>query len=149
MSSRRLGREIALQLLYQAEWDPSKDGRELIDEYRDGLSAKTFEKDDVALSFAEDLITGIFEHRRELDNFISKKAKGWRFDRIALVDRNILRLGVFELCYCRDIPPKVAINEAVELAKRFGSDDSAAFINGILDAILKEIDGIGQGRDGI
>lgn len=139
MSGRREGREIALQLLYQAEWDTAKGGAELIDEYRTYLASKAFEKDDPALVFAKACIAGVFEHKDDLDRFIKKKARGWRLDRIALVDRNILRLGVFELCYCKDIPPKVAINEAVELAKRFGSDDSSAFINGILDAVLKDI----------
>ncbi|MGQ9498891.1 MAG: transcription antitermination factor NusB [Dissulfurimicrobium sp.] len=149
MSSRREGREIALQLLYQAEWDTSKGGDELIDEYIRELASRAFERDDPALVFAKALIAGVFKHRDELDRFIKKKARGWRLDRIAMVDRNILRLGVFELCYCSDIPPKVAINEAVELAKRFGSDDSSAFINGILDAILKDImNETGRERDG-
>lgn len=149
MSSRRDGREIALQLLYLAEWDASKGGAKLIDEYRGGLASRTFERDDPALAFAEARIDGVFEHRVELDRLIKKKARGWRLDRIAMVDRNILRLGVFELCYCSDIPPKVAINEAVELAKRFGSDDSSSFINGILDAILKDMNETGRERDGV
>ncbi|MDA8162981.1 MAG: transcription antitermination factor NusB [Desulfobacteraceae bacterium] len=140
MVIRRQGREIVLQLLYQYEWDAKKGVRELVDGYVHELAMREFQEDDPVLEFVFEWLSGVLEHRDDLDLFIREKTKGWRVSRLALVDRNILRLGVFELYYRRDIPPKVAINEAVELAKKFGSDESSAFINGILDAVLKDMD---------
>jgi N utilization substance protein B len=77
----------------------------------------------------------VWEHREEIDDLIRRSAEHWRLERMALVDRNILRLGAFEICRSEDVPFVVAINEAVDLAKRFGSEESGAFINGILDKI--------------
>ena len=80
-------------------------------------------------------VRGVWEHREEIDALIRRAAEHWRLERMALVDRNILRLGAYEICRSEDIPFVVAINEAVDLAKRFGSEESGAFINGILDKI--------------
>ena len=80
-------------------------------------------------------VRGVWEHRDEVDGLIRRVAEHWRLERMTLVDRNILRLGAFEICHSADVPYAVAINEAVDLAKRFGSEDSGAFINGILDKI--------------
>jgi len=88
-----------------------------------------------AISYAEALVAGVVEKKGELDDLIRKFSQHWRLDRMSLVDRNILRLGAFELCYRPDIPARVVINEAIELAKRYGTDDSGAFVNGILDSI--------------
>ncbi|HSL92579.1 MAG TPA: transcription antitermination factor NusB [Candidatus Limnocylindrales bacterium] len=82
-----------------------------------------------------DTVRGVWEHREEVDTLIRRAAEHWRLERMALVDRNILRLGAYEICRSADIPYVVAINEAVDLAKRFGSEESGAFINGILDKI--------------
>jgi N utilization substance protein B len=82
-------------------------------------------------------VRGVWERRRELDVLIGTAAENWRVERMALVDRNILRLGAYEIQYGRDIPFAVAINEAVDLGKRFGSEESGAFINGILDKICE------------
>jgi N utilization substance protein B len=80
----------------------------------------------------------VLTHKAEIDSILKKNAKHWRLDRMASVDKNILRIGAFELCYCPDIPPKVAINEALELAKKFCGGESGAFVNGILDAVLRD-----------
>lgn len=82
-----------------------------------------------------DAVRGVWEHRDEIDGLIRQTAEHWRLERMALVDRNILRLGAYEICHSADVPYVVAINEAVDLAKRFGSEESGAFINGILDKI--------------
>ena len=87
----------------------------------------------------ERLVQGVLGHRVEIDGMIEKYSENWRLDRITVIDRAILRMASFELLYCRDIPPKVAINEAVDLGKRFGSEESGSFINGILDRIQNEV----------
>lgn len=86
--------------------------------------------------FASELIRGVGEHLDEIDQLLMKMARNWRVDRMTTVDRNILRLGIYELLFCPEIPVRVSINEAIELGKKFGSADSPAFINGILDKIL-------------
>ena len=82
---------------------------------------------------------GVLEHCEELDRLIEQYSENWRLDRIDVIDRNILRMALFELLYCEDIPPKVTINEAIDLGKRYGSEDSGSFINGILDRIQNEV----------
>jgi len=93
--------------------------------------------DDDVKVFANRLFTGTMDHLGELDALISRHADNWELKRMAVIDRNILRLGAFELLHSHDAPPKVCINEAIELAKRFGDTESGKFINGILDAIHK------------
>ncbi len=90
--------------------------------------------------FANELFTGTVERLPEIDPLIASHAENWNLHRMAVIDRNILRLGVFELLHLTDVPPKVSINEAIELAKRFGDSESGKFINGILDAIHKRPD---------
>jgi N utilization substance protein B len=86
-------------------------------------------------SYYRETVEGVWSHLEEVDGLITSAAANWRIERMALVDRNILRLGAYEICHSPDVPFVVAINEAVDLAKRFGSDESGAFINGILDRI--------------
>jgi len=87
----------------------------------------------------ERLVLGVLEHCQEIDRLIKKYSKNWRLDRMNIIDRAILRMATFELLYCEEIPPKVTLNEAIELGKRFGSEDSGSFINGILDRIQNEV----------
>jgi N utilization substance protein B len=89
--------------------------------------------------FAEWIVLGVLDHGREIDQLIERFSENWRLDRMTLIDRNILRMAIFELIYCNDIPPKVTLNEAIDLGKRYGSEDSGSFINGILDRIQKEV----------
>lgn len=137
LSIRRKGREIALQILYQCDWNTIEDIDKVIMEYATGLASEAIPEDDPALAFGRTRLQGVLTHKAEIDSILKKNAKHWRLDRMARVDKNILRIGAFELCYCPDIPPKVAINEALELAKKFCSGESSAFVNGILDAVLR------------
>lgn len=138
LSVRRKGREIALQILYQCDWDTIEDIDKAITEYATGLASEAIPENDPALEFGRTRLQGVLTHKAEIDSILRRNAKRWRLERMASVDRNILRIGTFELCYCPDIPPKVAINEALELAKKFCSGESSAFVNGILDAVLRE-----------
>jgi len=89
--------------------------------------------------FSRKIVQGVCEHRKKIDAIIQSFSEHWRLERITIVDRNILRLAIFELLMCPDIPTKVVLNEAVELGKRFGSDQSGSFINGILDRISHQL----------
>jgi N utilization substance protein B len=138
LSVRRRGREIALQILYQYDWNTIEDIDKAIKEYATDLVSEAIPENDPALAFGRTRLQGVLTHKAEIDSILKKNAKHWRLDRMASVDKNILRIGVFELCCCPDIPPKVAINEALELAKKFCSGESSAFVNGILDAVLRD-----------
>ncbi len=132
-SPRRDGREAAVQYLYgndvqgQIEFSPEK-----LDAFWSLRDAKSF-----AREFATELIRGVVEHSSEIDAMIRNQLENYSFQRLAAVDRNILRLGTYEILYASHIPPQAAINEAIEIAKRFGTEESARFVNGILDKILK------------
>jgi N utilization substance protein B len=89
--------------------------------------------------FAERLVFGACAHRGQIDGMIVAASENWRLERMSIIDRNVLRIAVFEMLYCLEIPPKVSINEAIDLGKTFGSPDSGAFINGILDHLLPQI----------
>ena len=129
MGKRRKGRELALMILYELEFRSGETERVL----------KEFWQDHPALpevqAFADSLVRGTLEHGAEIDRLIVVNAAHWSLARIALVERNILRLAAYELLHRHDIPEKVAINEAIELAKLYGSQESGAFVNGILDQI--------------
>ncbi len=130
MKKRTRARELALQLLYQVDLvglDASEEGPAWL---------RSEERDRDTREFAWRIVEGTLEHRPRIDEVIQKVAKNWEISRMAVVDRNILRLATFELLHCPDIPPKVAINEAIELGKRFSTQNSGAFINGILDKIM-------------
>lgn len=93
--------------------------------------------------FSETLIRGVMDHADEIDGVITKYAPEWPLEQITIVDRNILRLGVFELKYSTDVPPKVAINEAIEVAKGFGGESSGKFVNGVLGAVFRDLQAAG------
>jgi N utilization substance protein B len=130
MTQRTRGREIALQVLYQAEQNagmPPVEIRRFVERRLLG--------DRKLVEFAEALIAGVRAHQARIDEMISGVAENWRLDRMAAIDRNILRLGAFEMLFCPDVPTKVAINEALELAKRYSTAQSSRFVNGILDRL--------------
>jgi N utilization substance protein B len=129
VKKRSRGRELALQLLYQLD-QRGVDTLELADEY-----LREVEPDREARTFALKLLNGTHEQREDLDKVIAAVAQNWEIRRMAVVDRNVLRLAAYELLHCKDVPPKVAINEAIELGKRYSTANSGAFINGILDKI--------------
>jgi N utilization substance protein B len=134
--SRRAGRAYALQLLYARDGDPSTDVAGAATSWAEAFD---LEIDPVAQAFARDLVAAAAERTQRLDELIAAASKNWRIDRMSRVDRNILRLGACELIAFRDVPVKVVINEAVELAKRFGTAESSAFVNGVLDRIATAV----------
>ncbi len=133
MGNRRKSREFALQALYQLNIT-KQDVTVLLTQFEEHFLA-----DGKADEFLRRLVLGVLEHREELDRLIERYSENWRLDRIDMIDRNILRMALFELLYCEDIPPKVTINEAIDLGKRYGSEDSGSFINGILDRVQNEV----------
>lgn len=133
MTTRRQLREAALQVLFGidlAGGDPSR----AIEDYLDQFTVGGLGRD----PFFEDIIRGVASRKDELDTIIADISEHWRVDRMSLVDRNIIRMGVYEIVFSREVPARVAINEAVELAKRFGTEESPAFVNGILDRVAQE-----------
>jgi len=132
MRVRSKARAHALQLLYQIEIS-KQPHQEAIDQHL----RKDPPKEEIT-EFLKQLVTGVCENKQFLDSLLIKHVKNWEIDRMAVVDKNIIRLAAFELLYLDDIPPKVSINEGVELAKKFGDIDSPRFVNGILDKIYKE-----------
>ncbi len=134
--TRRTGRAYALQLLYARDGDPATDVVELATRWASELE---LEVDGPAQTFARELVAAAVARGAELDELIASASKNWRIDRMSRVDRNILRLGACELLAFRDVPTKVVINEAVELAKRFGTAESSAFVNGVLDRIATAV----------
>ena len=134
MGIRRKARESALQFLFQDDFTIDDVPRYDITERFD-LFCNLYQVNRKARPYTLDLVNGILSNRDHVDSLISQCAKNWRLERIAITDRNLLRIGVFEMLYCEDVPDQVAINEAVEIAKRYGSEESPAFINGILDAV--------------
>lgn len=133
---RRKGREYAFQFLFQCDFTGKKPDKKDFDDFwadKDG--------DAEGREFTEDIVYGTIRHLSEIDAAIQKAAEHWVLQRMAAVDRNILRSAAYELLYRKDIPSAVTINEAIEIAKRFSSIESAAFINGILDTIAKGIEG--------
>lgn len=136
VGARRKAREIGLQLLYQleAEGGPLDQAalNRSIDRFFDHFDAPIRAQD-----YAEQLARGFFAHRQEIDEQLQRNSPRWKLERMTRVDRNVLRLALYEARF-EGVPPKVAVDEAVELAKRFGTEQSGAFVNGVLDAALKE-----------
>jgi N utilization substance protein B len=134
VGKRRKARELALQFLYQldlrGESDPASSAEEFWSRHPVDIEVR---------DFADVLVRGTMLHRGKIDELITQYAEHWDLERMAVVDRNILRAGIFELLWTTDVPPKVAINEAIEVAKKFGTQESSRFINGILDRIHKEL----------
>ena len=128
MTRRTRGREIALQALYQLDLNAGQAPTDLARFIERRLRAEPKLWD-----FARGLVSGVRENQAKLDSAITTVAENWRIDRMAAIDRNILRLGAYELLCCAEIPDKVAINEALELAKRYSTAQSSKFVNGVLD----------------
>lgn len=130
MTRRTRSREIALQVLYQTEQNtgtPPEETRRFIERRLRG--------DRKLIEFAEALVVGVHANQARIDALISEAAENWRLDRMAAIDRNILRLGAYEMLFCPEVPTKVAINESLELAKRYSTAQSSRFVNGILDRL--------------
>lgn len=132
MRKRTLSREIALKILY---------ARDITKESPKEAARKFWEnnepEDEEVKGFSEYLVNGVEANLDEIDKTLSEFATNWQLDRMATIDRNVLRIAAFELLFSDDIPPKVAINEAIEMAKKYGDKDSGKFVNGVLDKINK------------
>ncbi len=136
MANRFLSRTLVLQTLY--EWDFRGKKKDLIPEilaYNFNEFAPEFNDD----AFAQKLVDGVFEHLKDIDEFIVTFAPEWPLHQITVIDRNILRLGIYEMVYSQDIPARVAINESIELAKTYGGVSSSKFVNGVLGSIYKTV----------
>jgi N utilization substance protein B len=158
MGKRREARERAVQFLFQYELNPPEDLQVALDQFWETQRAAAIAEEKGAATwgqptelpppsteeaavrlFADPLIRGALEHREEADEIIKRHAKNWDLHRIAAVDRNILRLAIYEMLHRDDIPPIVSINEAVDVAKKFSTQDSGKFVNGILDKVKGEL----------
>jgi N utilization substance protein B len=141
MANRHLSRTIAMQTLF--EWDFNDKQKADLEPILKRITADVSgEYEDEG--FAKSIVEGVLKNREEIDGLITKYATDWPLDQITIVDRNVLRIGVFELKYNDEIPSKVAINEAIEIAKKFGGESSGKFVNGVLGAIFKELEKEGK-----
>lgn len=131
MTRRSRAREVALQLLFQYDSNPTVPRLMQEQFVRERL------KDPALESFCVGLVDGVLGHRAQIDERLTDAAENWRLQRMAAVDRNVLRIGAFELLFAPDVPASAVIDEAIELARRFGSKDSPSFVNGVLDRIAR------------
>lgn len=135
MSTRRQSRELALQVLFQHEFLPGRDLTDAVGTFR-----RAFQAPEEVWDYGLHLLEGIQKDRTEIDQMIQSHTAHWRIERLALVDLNLLRMASFELKKPHsEVPPAVVINEAIELAKKYGSSDSGKFVNGVLDQIRKSL----------
>jgi N utilization substance protein B len=141
MHQRRKAREVALQVLYEL------DVLEIDVEEGMALFWNHFKAPEEARPFASLLIEGAWSHRKQIDDLISSCSENWTISRMSKVDLNILRMAVYELLHCSDIPPKVTLNEAIDLGKLYGTENSGSFINGILDAVYIKLNGTDEDQD--
>ncbi len=132
MTRRSRGREVALQVLYQIEQNPGASAGDI----RQFINRRLL-GDKKLVEFTDSLITGVRNNQPQIDAMIKAVAENWRLDRMAAIDRNILRLGAYEVVFRPEVPAKVAINEALELAKRYSTAQSSRFVNGILDRVFQ------------
>ena len=136
MGKRRKARESSLQILFQLEFDTTEPEKVFDSFWKNKKTTKEIEE------HSRWLVDKITSHREDIDNLIQSVSANWRISRMAIVDRNILRIAVCELLYEKSIAPAIVINEAIEIAKKYSSEDGATFVNGILDAVRKEIQAV-------
>lgn len=142
MANRHLARTIAMQALYEWDFNGKVDPQDAIKRLEYNLTDFAPAPDEEG--FAANTVKGVLENIEDIDSLISKYATDWPIEQITIVDRNILRVGAYELKYNPDIPSKVAINEAIEIAKKYGGESSGRFVNGVLGAIFKELEAEGK-----
>lgn len=145
---RRIAREIALQSLYQIGMtEVSSDEaiataiEEAENENEGGISLPEAK---VSPQYVYELVNGSLQHKQKIDSLLAGFLKGWQLDRLSRIDREVLRLAAYEMLYRDDVPPKVVVNEAIELAKNFGTEESGKFVNGVLGNMIKQIDELRQ-----
>lgn len=138
---RRKAREYALQILFQLDIRKDKPTATILKRFW-----AEHDVDDEVQAFTEEIIKGTYKHMAAINGKIHACAKNWSIDRMAAVDRNVLRMAVYEILYRIDIPTSVTINEAIEIAKKFGTDDSGSFVNGILDSVARMVGKLDEGK---
>ena len=138
---RRKAREHALQILFQLDIRKEKPSAAVLKPFW-----AEYKPDDEVKAFAEEIIKGTYKHLAEINKLIHECAKNWTLDRMGVVDRNVLRMAVYEILYRMDIPTSVTINEAIEIAKKFGTDESGSFVNGILDSVARVTGKLDEGK---
>lgn len=136
--SRSQERQLAFQVLYASHFSETGD-QALLSRTFDHFRDPEIPMDSRQENFTWNLVSGVFDHSRELDEVIGEFSKHWKLSRIAKIELTILRLALFEMLHCPEIPLKVAMNEAVELSKQFGDDNSRNFVNGILDGVARAV----------
>jgi N utilization substance protein B len=134
MGTRRQARELAMQALFYMDMQDDASSQ-MLESF-----CENFQPPKKVHPFFIALVNGVLENRSEIDNLIERYSKNWKLNRMSGVDRNVMRIAVYELLCCEDIPPKVSINEAVDVGKKFGTEESGAFINGIMDSIRDALD---------
>jgi N utilization substance protein B len=148
VGTRRRSREVALQIIHQMDLSPEMEADEALRAYFDNLwpDATAHDWDEggeltpaVERPMIEELVRGFAQHRAELNELLSGLSRNWRVERMSPVDRNVIRLALFELKYSEGVPINVVLNEAIELAKRFGTAEGAGFVNGMLDRAVTEL----------
>ncbi|HLC63985.1 MAG TPA: transcription antitermination factor NusB [Patescibacteria group bacterium] len=143
MSNRHLARTLVLQALFQWDFNGQKENLQQLLEQNKEEFASGFDDQ----NFSKELIAGIAGKIPEIDSLIKKYAPEWPLEQITTVDRNVLRIGIFELKFAKEIPPKVAINEAIELAKNYGGESSGKFVNGVLGSVFKDMQIVGEKKE--
>jgi transcription antitermination protein NusB len=143
---RRLARELAVQSLYQMRMNDVKAEQAVFAAIEEALQDNEAElrqkNEDITVDAVKELVSGTEEHLDVIDGLLQDYLKGWSIDRLSKVDREILRLGVYEMIYRQDVPPKVVVNEAIEMSKHFGTEESGKFVNGVLGKMITELDSI-------
>jgi len=139
MGQRRKAREETLRILYRLEFD-NREPEEILRQYW-----KSRKIDRETRDYSTWLTQGITSHREEIDSLIQSASEHWRLPRMAVIDRNVLRMAVYELLFEKDIAPAIVINEAIEIARKYSGDEAAVFINGILDAVRKNLENTRKG----
>ena len=138
---RRKAREHALQILFQLDIKKEKPSAAILKHFW-----AEYQPDDEVKAFAEEIVKGTFKHVSKINDLIQDCAQNWTLERMAVVDRNVLRMAIYEILYRMDIPTSVTINEAIEIAKKFGTDESGAFVNGILDRVARLTGKLEEGK---
>ena len=140
---RRKAREHALQILFQLDIRKEKPSAAVLKHFW-----AEYDPDDEVKDFAEEIVKGTFKYLPKINDLIHQCAKNWSLDRMAVVDRNVLRMAVYEILHRMDIPTSVTINEAIEIAKKYGTEESGSFVNGILDSVARTTGNLDEGKTG-
>lgn len=148
MSFRRKSRELAMQALFYMDMEKSY-SLEMFEKFMGSFVESQDADQDSVAPFSERLVSGVIEKREEIDTLLVEFSSNWKLSRMSGVDRNAMRIAIYEMLFCNDIPIKVSINEAIDIGKKYGARDSGGFINGILDTIRDHLEKKGSSKKGV